>query len=228
MLSRKSNRISIILACFVLGFMMAIQFHSTQNSFKYSTQYQRTEELSQRLLATEKERDALKKQTEKMSQDKNAGLIDAQLIEAGATEVTGPGIVVTVEDSSKKTAANENANLYIIHDEDMLRIVNELRAAGAEAISINGQRVVATTEIRCAGPTVSVNNERSAPPFVIQAIGEADTMENAMKMRGGVMDTLSVWGIKVNIDKKTQMTLPSYNRGSDFKYAKSVEKGDTQ
>ncbi|MDQ0203484.1 DUF881 domain-containing protein [Pectinatus haikarae] len=225
MLSRKYNRISIILACFLLGFMLAIQFHSTQNSLKYSTQYQRTEELSQRLLATEKERDSLKKQNQKYTQDKNGGLTDAQIIEAGASEVSGPGLVVTVEDSSKKTATDENANLYIIHDEDMLRIINELRAAGAEAISINGQRVVATTEIRCAGPTVSVNNERSAPPFVIKAIGDADTLENAMKMRGGVIDTLSVWGIKIDIAKKTQMLLPAYSKGVDFKYTELVEKG---
>ena len=61
--------------------------------------------------------------------------------------------------------------MYIIHDEDLLRVLNELCAAGAEAISINDQRIVATTEVRCAGPTVSVNNVRSAPPYVIKAIG---------------------------------------------------------
>lgn len=219
---------SIILACFILGFMMAIQFHSTQNSLKNSTQYQRTEELSQRLLATEKERDALKKQFEQMNKDKNTGLSEQHAIEAGSTSVTGPGLTVTVADSTKKAAANENTNLYIIHDEDMLRIINELRAAGAEAIAINGHRLVATTEIRCAGPTISVNNERSAPPFEISVIGDADTMENALKMRGGVIDTLGVWGIKISIDRKDELTLPAYNRGSDFKFAKSVDKGDIQ
>lgn len=224
--SSKYNRLSIILVCFILGFMMAVQFHSTQNSAKYSAQYQRTEEITQRLLATEKERDALKKQFEKISRDKGSGLTEAQIVEAGASEVEGPGIIVTVDDSNKKPGSDENLNLYIIHDEDMLRIMNELRAAGAEAISINGQRLTATTELRCAGPTVSVNNERLAPPFEIKAIGDAATMENAMKMRGGVIDTLSVWGIKVNITKKDNLTLPAYNRGSDFKYVKLVQKGE--
>ncbi|WP_196594412.1 DUF881 domain-containing protein [Pectinatus sottacetonis] len=226
MLSFKHCKISIILACFILGFMLAVQFHSTQNSLKYSTQYQRMSDLSQRLLETERERDALKEQIKDHAITAAPALSKAEIIESGASAVKGPGVVVTVVDSDKKALADENVNLYVVHDEDMLRIVNELRAAGAEAISINGQRMVATTEIRCAGPTISVNNERSAPPFEIKAIGDAETMENALKMRGGVIETLGVWGIKINVEKKGYITIPAYNRISSFKYAVAVKKGE--
>ena len=67
--------------------------------------------------------------------------------------------------------------MYIIHDDDLLRVINELRAAGAEAIAINGERIVAMSEIRCAGPTLSVNNNRSAPPYEIKAIGNPNNLE---------------------------------------------------
>lgn len=227
MLSTKHSRVSIILVCFILGFMLAVQFHSTQNTLKSSTQYQRAEELSQRLLQIRHERDALKKQyaAQLKSPDK---LSSAAVIEAGASAVEGPGLVLTIVDSDKKALADENVNLYVVHDEDMLRIINELRAAGAEAIAINGQRVVATTEIRCAGPTISVNNERSAPPFQIKAIGNTETMENALKMRGGVIETLGVWGIKINMKAEKNINIPAYNRVNNFKYAVPVEKGDNK
>ncbi len=227
MLQLKHNRLSIILVCFILGFMLAVQFHSTQISLKASPQYQRTEELSQRLLQTEKERDALKKQLLNGSANAKQNDLNASAaIEAGISAVEGPGVIVTVADSNKKAVAGENDNLYIVHDEDMLRIINELRAAGAEAISINGQRIVATTEIRCAGPTISVNNVRSAPPFEVRAIGDSETLENALKMRGGVIETLGVWGIKIDVDKKTNMTIPAYNRTDDFKYIQTAKDGD--
>ena len=98
----------------------------------------------------------------------------------------------------------------MIHDEDILRIVNELRAAGAEAVSINGQRLIATSEIRCAGPTLSVNNVRSAPPYEIIAIGDIKALENSIKMRGGVEDALKVWGIQIDIQTLENVYIPPY------------------
>lgn len=77
---------------------------------------------------------------------------------------------VTVADSGKILEPGVNPNLYLVHDEDILKVVNELRAAGAEAISINGQRLIANSEIICSGPTIRVNRRPLAPPFVIKAL----------------------------------------------------------
>lgn len=110
-------------------------------------------------------------------------------------------------------------NLYLVHDEDLLKVINELRAAGAEAISINGQRLTATSEIRCAGPTVSVNNVRSAPPFEIRAIGSINDLENAINMRGGVADTLKVWGINMTLQSSDNVWIPAYKNPISYKYA---------
>ena len=73
---------------------------------------------------------------------------------AGDFEMHGKGIKLVLDDSKIASKPGENPNLYIIHDDDLLRVINELRAAGAEAIAINGERLVAMSEIRCAGPTL--------------------------------------------------------------------------
>ena len=142
---------------------------------------------------------------------------------AGSTEVKGAGIEVVLDDSNIAKTPNQNPNLYIIHDEDLLRVLNELRAAGAEALSVNDQRIVATSEIRCAGPTVSVNNVRSAPPYVIKAIGSPKTMISALKLRGGVVETFEFWGIQVKIKTVDDLKIPALKSARNFEYAKSVD-----
>lgn len=214
----------IVLACFVLGFMAAVQIKTAQDSLNVSTQYQRIEQLADMLLQTEQERDELKAE---LSGRKGAGAAivpDDVNMMAGTMAVKGPGVVLTVEDSKRSISAAENTNLYIIHDEDMLKIINELKAAGAEAISINDQRLIATSEIRCAGPTVSVNNTRISAPFVIKAVGDAKNMENAVKMRGGVAESLSVWGISLSVKKESSIVVPAYKGSVQFKYAVPIDK----
>ena len=102
---------------------------------------------------------------------------------AGLTEVKGPGVTIEMNDAKKEVPSGQDPNLFIIHDDDVLAVVNELLASGAEAIAINGQRVVATTEIRCAGAVIMINGVRFAPPLKIQAIGDPETLHNALKIR---------------------------------------------
>ena len=144
-------------------------------------------------------------------------------LRSGMTALTGPGVVVTIDDSKIQSKAGENQNLYIIHDDDLLKVINELRAAGAEAISVNGQRLMATSEIRCAGPTLSVNNVRSAPPYEIRAIGDSATLESALRRRGGVMETLQVWGIQLEVKAAQDIVVPAYKGASKFSFAKEAE-----
>ena len=144
-------------------------------------------------------------------------LTRAEII-AGMTEVVGPGVIVTVKDSSYPDVKGDMNN-YLIHDSDLLTIVNELRGAGAEALSINNERIISTTEIRCVGPTVSVNGTKITAPFVIKAIGDSVTLENSLMMRGGVYDSLTAWGLNIEINKVTDVVIPSYNGLINFEYA---------
>lgn len=215
---------SIIFICFLLGFMISVQVRTAQENVKTSTQYQRIEKLSDMLLRTEQERDELKAEIVRLKEGGNLRKEFPERINflAGTTAVKGPGVVVSIEDSKKIISNSDNTNLYIIHDEDILKVINELRAAGAEAISLNDQRLISTSEIRCAGPTISVNNTRVAAPFVIKAIGNAKSMEDAIKMRGGVAETLSVWGIQVDIKKDNNIVIPAYKGATEFKYVTAI------
>jgi uncharacterized protein YlxW (UPF0749 family) len=229
----KKGHISVAVVCAVLGFMISLQFRISMEQ-KASLPYQRLEELSSRLLDVERERDILQEKLSALEEAAEKGeansLSDQKASEilrqrAGLVAMEGPGVIVLIDDSRLKSKAGDNQNLYIIHDDDLLRVVNELRAAGAEVISINGQRIIATSEIRCAGPTLSVNNVRSAPPYEIHAIGDAATLENALKMRGGVMETLAVWGIQLEIQASENVEVPAYKGTTQYQYAKPAGGG---
>ncbi len=125
-------------------------------------------------------------------------------------QITGGGIAVTMNDSSAQKSGNKNA--YIVHAEDILAVLNELNSAGAKAVSINGQRIVGTSAVACAGSIVTVNGVRVAAPFEILAVGDAEVLQAALKFPGGVVDSLSPWGIEINIRKESILTVPAYTQ----------------
>ena len=215
----------IALGCGFVGVMGAVPFRTAPDAEGRLSQ-QRIEEISDRLLQTEHERDELSEELHKMQtaaastdnqQDK-----DLLRYRAALVPLEGEGVIVRMDDSTKPAKAGENPNLYVIHDDDLLRVVNELRAAGAEAIAINGQRLTGTSEIRCAGPTLSVNNVRSSAPFEIRAIGDKKSLENALRMRGGVAETLGVWGIQLDIKASNDVYIPPYRGRIRQSYARET------
>lgn len=229
MIPLKRGQWAIACVCAVLGFMLAVQLRTAQD-LKSLVPNQRIEELSARLQHTEEEKEALQQElaaSKNTPEHEGSGRLGEDIRRFSTLlAVDGQGIVVTIDDSKKASRASDDPNLYLVHDEDLLKVVNELRAAGAEAISINGQRLTALSEIRCAGPTLSVNNTRSAPPYEIKAVGDAASLENAIKMRGGVADALQVWGIVVDVKKSDIVHIPAYKGSIQMKYAKTAKEGD--
>ena len=153
--------------------------------------------------------------------------LDKLEITAGLTDVEGPGVTVILEDSSSTNVTGDEAD-YLIHDNDLLSVINELRSAGAEAISLNGERLLATSEVRCTGAVVTVNGRRYAAPYVIFAIGDPDTLYNAVTMRNGVVDVLSQWGITVKVTPSDLLLIPKYNGTVDYQYAHTVTPGEEE
>ena len=218
---------SITFLCVIIGFILSTEFRQ-EDEIETIQSEQRIEELAVKLFKTESERDALQKQILNLQGEMELSpaeiaTMDDLKMKAGLTALEGSGVIVRMNDSNISARIGENPNLYVIHDEDILRIINELRAAGAEAISINGQRLIATSEIRCAGPTLSVNNVRSAPPFEIIAIGDTNSLENSIKMRGGVEDALKVWGIQIEVLKLDNVYIPPYTGNFRHVFAKVAE-----
>ncbi|MGO0122026.1 DUF881 domain-containing protein [Desulfothermobacter acidiphilus] len=231
----RTLNLSLLLVGLFLGLIVAVQMRLTRE-IAQSVPIQRINTLAAEVEATRQERDQLQSQVNQLQSELDAvtnqeGLkslkaqLNAYRIEAGTVPVTGPGIEVTLNDSSMAVKPGQNPNLYVLHDEDILRVLNELKAAGAEVLALNGERLVATSEIKCAGPTIVVNKtKRLAAPFVITAIGNPDTMVNALRMRGGVVDTLQqFWGIQVSIKKLPSVTIPAYKGSRRLEYAHPVK-----
>lgn len=131
---------------------------------------------------------------------------------AGFTPVTGSGVVIILQDTKTVSASDEHSdpNAGKLQADDLLKLVNELKAAGATAISINDQRLVLTSEIVAAGPTISVNQTRLTQPVVVKAIGNPDVLTNALKIRGGILEYLDFFNIQVSIQKKNEIQVPAY------------------
>lgn len=239
---KKTIGAKLAIACvfMILAFGIALQFKSIViNNKNNSTSTARAEELQLQLSAEREKNEALylqiidyKDQIDEFGRQAEesggyAKILSQQLEKAtilsGQTAVHGQGVSVTMSDSNIPNAGNVNENYFIIHDEDVLKVINELRSAGAEALSINGERILSISEIRCSGSVVSVNNNRYAAPFVIKAIGNAAELENALKMRSGVVDVLSQWGINIDIKTETDITIDAYKGNIEYKYAQTVK-----
>jgi uncharacterized protein YlxW (UPF0749 family) len=155
-------------------------------------------------------------------------LYDAQFL-AGLTKVEGPGVVVTLRDSEKRAPNNlpsglttDLTNMYIIHDVDIQRVLNELRAGGAESLAINDQRVVAITSVRCVGPAIQVNGVPQTPPFRISAIGDEKSLAATLALPGGIGEMLrSTDPEMITIEQKPKLILPAY-AGFESRYAKPL------
>ena len=142
----------------------------------------------------------------------------------GLTDVEGKGIEITVKDdpnaSTQSIGAYDDLSYHIVHDGDLRTIVNELKNAGAEAISINDQRIVSVSTITCVGNVIKVNEEKVSSPFVIKAIGFPERMESALNRPGGFLDWLSEYGISISTKKLDNVRINKYTGVISSKYMK--------
>ncbi len=237
-MKNKKAQIAIAVVLFVTSFVVVLQFKSVlKNSTMSSTQLKRTEEI-QKELAREQEknldlnRQLLQANSNLQTYRENAQKNDSgakamaeelknAMLLAGLTDVQGKGITVVLKDSSEETTGS-SVN-YVIHDGDLRDVVNELVASGAEAISINGERVSGRSAIRCVGPTVTINNKYFASPFTIKAIGDPDTLEAGLNIRDGVLDIMRAFKIDVTITKSNKIQIPKYNGVVTFNYAEEIK-----
>ena len=228
--------VSISIVCMVLGFFTTIQIKNVKkNAEKESVSGMRMAELQATYQKEKEKNDALYKEYVKVQQDLEKYIaaiedtntttkllkeqLDSAEIMAGMKEVTGQGVTVKMSDGSKTSAIPGQEGLYWIHDGDLLMVINELRDAGAEAISLNDQRLTSLSEVRCVGAVVSVNNVRVGEPFIIKAIGEAKTLESALMFKGGIISELTTYKIECEVKTSENITIPAYKGAVNFKYA---------
>jgi len=132
---------------------------------------------------------------------------DYEYIRAGLVPVKGRGIVITMEDAA--AVGELNMEDYIIHDGNINAILDELKANGAEAISVNGERVIFNTKPVCAGPTIIINENRYPPPYVIKAIGDPDVLYEAVETMADVA-FMRLAEIRINVVKQDEVIVVRY------------------
>ena len=129
----------------------------------------------------------------------------------GLTDVSGQGIIIKLDENREVDSdAVVNISGYLVHEEDLLYIVNELFNAGADAVSINDQRIVNTTSILCDGNIIRINEKMVGVPIEIKAIGYPERLDPALSRPGGYLQLMANEGVVVTIEKSENIKIPKY------------------
>ena len=145
-----------------------------------------------------------------------SGELEAARAAAGLTAVRGPGVEVTLGDGDN-VPPGADPNDYLIHDYDVACVVNALMAGGAEAVSVNGERVVGTSPIRCVGTTILVNSARLGNPYVVLAVGDAERLSRSLLKDSSTAPLFDAYktqyGLDTRIVTEDNIQVPAF-RGS--------------
>lgn len=141
---------------------------------------------------------------------------------AGLVPVVGPGVVVELHDSPHPLRPGDDPNTVILHYTDLVGVINELWASGAEAVAVNGERVIASTGLNCVGTTILCNIKRVAPPYRIAAIGDPQKLVPYLQRSDGVLESLRAFGFPVKISPAPRLTVPAYRGSYRFTYAQPL------
>lgn len=146
--------------------------------------------------------------------------LESLRIVTGLKAMRGPGATVLLQDAKTQPPGSPPV---VVTYQDIVSVVNELWAAGAEAISVNGQRVTATTGFGQVGGTVVVNLQRISGPFTIVALGDPATLASALNIPGGLVNGLRALGLVITIGRRDELTVPAYRGVIKREYARPVE-----
>lgn len=233
------RNILIFLLCVMLGFGIIIQGKATEGQMLYVsaktvTDYkttidsEKTEIEKTNSLITETRKELALYQS--LNTD-NADLLvsniekerDLYAMFSGAVDLKGPGVIVIIDDGVRPLFEGEDINNILVHDADILIVINDLKKNGAEAISVNGERLVETSSVICSGYTVQINGVRYARPFTIRAIGDGSKMSSSLIGPEGYGTSLKNWGVLFEIELSDGIVIPSYTRGKIYRYTEKVK-----
>lgn len=222
-INTKKISIQSFLAILGVGFglLIAAQFHSipsrvTNPVLPYTSLKQTKEELYTEQSDLKSSIMSLQGQIEKSQNDiKNSTLSEQELnqldnkkAQAGLVKLSGQGIIINLDDAKNQSASEDS----IIHAADLRDTINVLWASGAEAISINDQRIVLDTAIDCIVNTILINNERIAAPFIVKAIGDKNTLFDGVTHELPALDKRSKQnGLIFNVNQINSIIIPAYD-----------------
>lgn len=227
----KGKHIVLSFVLLVTGFIVALSYELTSERASsllpgYERQWEHEDTLRQEVMIESEKNKQLQEQLQRLQanvrelEEEIASVTHEQEVRAnniledvdrlrkivGQVKVKGPGIEVSLEDA-EYFPDGENPNNYIVHEQHIQSVIDELLVAGAEAIAINGQRITNQSYIQCIGPVIMIDGYSYPAPFTISAIGDSSHLESALLLYGGVHHQLVAEGITVRIQPKDTITL---------------------
>jgi uncharacterized protein YlxW (UPF0749 family) len=237
---RPSWALSIGIALLFTGFVAAAQWNSSIARQQYTTSAQQA--LANQVVALEEEQKTLRDQIAQANtqvqgfQQESAGSqtaldkLNRQLatarLAAGLTKVTGPGVIVEIADSKRPVPAGDNPANYIVLVDDLHDIIAALWASGAEAMTVNGERLVSTSSIYGVGASILVNTAFLSPPFRVEAIGANGLLDRFMSnpaYLGRVANRIDAFGLEFATQETGSLSLPAFVGSTRFRWAVPAE-----
>lgn len=223
----KSWQVGIGVVAMVLSIIVVFQLR-TEDQIGRNLPTRRVNELSQifksqtmQIKKYEREIQDLRKQLNDYDKDRE---IVRLKVAAGMLPLTGKGLRIVLGDSTKKLKDYDDPVFYIVHYDQLELTINELWAAGAEAIAVNGYRLGNTSGFSCAGTTILIDTKRLAPPYIIETIGDPKNLQQALLMPGGFIENqILSFNLQFEIQPVDELRIPAYKGGISFEYAKPVE-----
>ena len=235
-MNKKNAPLILGIMCFVLTIAIIVQYKTVKNAnqivgttnnselktevLKWKEKYEETYAELTKAEKTLEEKRELSTNNDETSTELQKELKTLNSL-IGTIDVKGKGIIITVADNKNVTSESigiiDNISNYLIHDTDLLTLVNELKNAGAEAISINDERIINTTSITCDGNVILVNGNKISSPFIIKAIGSQEALLGAIQRPGGFLEWLSEYGLVTGVTKQNNITIYKYNGIIDYK-----------
>ena len=157
-----------------------------------------------------------------------AARIDEIAPRVGLTAVRGPGAVVTLTDAPSGGDTAADLNDLVIHEQDLQAVINALWAGGAEAMSVNGERVLATTAIRCVGNTLLLHGSVYSPPYQIRVVGDREAMTAALGRDEAVAHfrrAVEEFGLGFAVVTADGVEIPAFNGAVSLTVAKAARGG---
>jgi len=151
---------------------------------------------------------------------------DAGALSAALVPLTGPGVVITLDDAPSRPdgslPVNARPDDLVIHQSDVQAVVNAVWAAGADGVAIMGRRLIATSAVRCVGNTLLLQGRPYSPPFVVTAIVDADAARTQLAGSPQVQvfqQAVADFGLTFTIEAQNQIRLPEYDGSLEMQYA---------
>lgn len=241
-MNKKQIAITLGIMCFVLTVAIAIQIRTMNNASSTASRTLADNALRDNVLKWKEKYDNLTEELEKAekeleevrqeaTQNDTASSAKEEELQKnntllGLTNVTGSGIIIELEDGNTDNSifAMDSASDVLVHNDDLMSLLNELINADAEAVEINGQRIVNSSSITCEGNIIKINGVKIGSPFTIKAIGSKALLYGQITRAGSYLELMADRGVNIKeVRQEDNISIQKYSGTISYKYMQTIK-----